>query len=215
MARAVTEAMLRLNRVVKELGAAYGAIAVTTLEPFEYILLENAAYLVDDHRRWRTFQTLREKIGVTPEAILRRNVPDLAGIIAEGGMKPEMRAEKLLECVRLAMAIGVDRLNAAVRHREPGAKRLLRQFPGVGEPYADRILLLAGGEPGLAPDSNALRVLTRLGYIREQKTFELAVEETRSPSESTPASAQRILKVRSSLLPWNRKRSKVRKERLP
>ncbi|MGZ8852046.1 MAG: endonuclease III domain-containing protein [Thermoanaerobaculia bacterium] len=163
--------MLRLNRVVKDLGAVYGAIAVTTLEPFEHILLENAAYLVDDQRRWRTFQTLREKIGVTPEAILRRNVSDLAGVIAEGGMKPEMRAEKVLECARLAMTIGVDRLNAAVRHREPEAKRLLRQFPGVGEPYADRILLLAGGEPGLAPDSNALRVLTRLGYIREQKTY--------------------------------------------
>ncbi|MGZ8797614.1 MAG: hypothetical protein ACXW2F_09720, partial [Thermoanaerobaculia bacterium] len=77
--------MLRLNRVVKDLGAVYGAIAVTTLEPFEHILLENAAYLVDDQRRWRTFQTLREKIGVTPEAILRRNVSDLAGVIAEGG----------------------------------------------------------------------------------------------------------------------------------
>jgi len=163
--------MLRLNKVVKELRAVHGAISVTALEPFESILLENAAYLVDDDRRWRTFQSLREKIGVTPEAILRRSVSDLAEVIAEGGMKPEMRAEKLLECARLAQVIGVDRLNAAVRRREPEAKRLLRQFPGVGEPYADRILLLHGGEPCLAPDSNALRVLTRLGFVREQKTY--------------------------------------------
>lgn len=181
--------MERLGKVVKQLVAAHGSIAVHDLEPFELILLENVAYLVDDERRWRTFQTLREKIGIAPEAILGRKVPDLAGIIAEGGMKPEMRADKLHECARLAMAIGVDRLNAAVRRREPEAKRLLRRFPGVGEPYADRILLLAGGEPCLAPDSNALRVLTRLGYIREEKsyaqTYRAAVQAARKDLRKT------------------------------
>jgi endonuclease-3 len=163
--------MLRLNSVVKELRAVYGAISVPALEPFECILLENAAYLVDDDRRWRTFQELRDKVGVTPAAILRRSVPQLAEVIAEGGMKPEMRAEKLLECARVAKDIGVSRLNAAVRDREEGANRLLQRFPGVGEPSADRILLLYGGEPCLAPDSNALRVLTRLGYVKELKSY--------------------------------------------
>src|SRR5258705_7072859 len=93
----ILERVERLGKVVKQLAAAHGSIAVHDLEPFELILLENVAYLVDDERRWRTFQTLREKIGIAPEAILRRKVSDLAGIIAEGGMKPEMRAEKLHE----------------------------------------------------------------------------------------------------------------------
>jgi len=79
---------------------------------------------------------------------------EIAAVIAGGGMKPEMRAEKVLECARLA------RKQAA-----------LREYPGVGEPLADRILLFGGSKVTLAPDSNALRVLLRLGYGEESKNY--------------------------------------------
>ncbi len=45
------------------------------------------------------------------------------------------------------------------------------KFPKIGLPGAERILLLAGAYPVLALDSNALRVLLRLGYGRESSSY--------------------------------------------
>jgi endonuclease III len=53
----------------------------------------------------------------------------------------------------------------------PAAKRALRRFPGIGAPGADKILLYVGAHSVLAPDSNALRVLVRLGFIRQQSSY--------------------------------------------
>jgi endonuclease-3 len=47
----------------------------------------------------------------------------------------------------------------------------LRQFPNVGEPGAERILLLCGVATGLPLESNGLRVLNRLGWGRIQKNY--------------------------------------------
>src|SRR5213078_4593126 len=91
-------------------------------------------------------------------AILKHSRDEIASIIAGGGMKPEMRAEKVLECARLANRVGVD-------------EKTLRKFPSIGEPYADRILLFNGKKMTLAPDSNALRVLLRLGFGAESKNY--------------------------------------------
>ena len=51
------------------------------------------------------------------------------------------------------------------------AKRALRSFPGIGEPGAERILLFSSRHALLAPDSNALRVLVRLGLVREGSSY--------------------------------------------
>ena len=50
-------------------------------------------------------------------------------------------------------------------------KKILRKYPGVGEPLADKILLFNGKQRTLAPDSNALRVLLRLGFGTESKNY--------------------------------------------
>jgi endonuclease III len=144
-----------LTRIVAALEKTYGPMRPEVTDPFEMIVMENVAYLVDDARRRETFKRLRRAIGITPQAILKHSAAEIAAVIADGGMKPEMRAEKVLECARLA-ARGVT---------------TLRKFPGVGEPLADRILLFAGSKVTLAPDSNALRVLLRLGYGAESKNY--------------------------------------------
>lgn len=157
--------------MIRQLRAMYGAAKPPRLTAFELIVLENASYLVDDARRWKVFQTLREKVGVSPDAILRCSAPALAAVIAEGGMKAEMRAQKLIDCARVATEIGAEQLEVAVRRGDATVKRLLQRFPGIGEPSADKILLLCGGATTVAPDSNALRVLTRLGYAAEKKNY--------------------------------------------
>jgi hypothetical protein len=91
-----------LTRIVAALEKTYGALRPPVTDPFETIVLENVAYLVDDNRRKETFERLRAAIGVTPDAILKHSAGEIAAVIAGGGMKPEMRAEKVLECARLA-----------------------------------------------------------------------------------------------------------------
>lgn len=179
----------RLRALVKELGALYGPLAAPAITPLELILLENASYLVDDDRRWRVFEMLRAKVGVTPEAILSHDAAALAVVIADGGMKASMRAEKLMECARVASEIGVEQLNEAVLRGSAEGKRLLQRFPGIGEPSADKIMLLCGGVACVAPDSNALRVLTRLGFATEQtsyaRTYRMAVDAIQSEVRNT------------------------------
>jgi endonuclease III len=150
--------LMGLADVVKALESAYGVSQPRVTDPFEMILLENAAYLVDDARRHETFERLRAAIGVAPEEIVEHSRDEIAAVIAGGGMKPEHRAKKVLECARLALRVGVS-------------DKTLRKFPSIGEPYADRILLFNGKKVTLAPDSNALRVLLRLGYGQESKNY--------------------------------------------
>lgn len=51
------------------------------------------------------------------------------------------------------------------------AKKALMKFPAIGEPGAEKILLFANAYPVLALDSNGLRVLVRLGFGDEHKSY--------------------------------------------
>jgi endonuclease III len=161
--------MPRLARILDALESIYGHVTARITDPFEMILLENASYLVDDARRHEVVERIRREIGISPAAILRRTPQQIVEVIAAGGMKPEMRAAKVLESAKIAREAGD--LRAAIRLDVRSAKKLLRRFPNVGEPYADRILLFNGAQKAFAPDSNALRVVERLGFIREQKNY--------------------------------------------
>lgn len=140
-------------------------------EPFDVVLWENCAYLVDDARRAEVYRALGAEVGCTPEAILAAPVERLAHVIAAGGMQPERRAEKLHEAAALAAEIGLTALRRLIRESPDKARRVLKRFPGIGDPGADHILQLAHAMVTLAPDSNGLRVLLRLGYGAERGDY--------------------------------------------
>lgn len=159
-----------LREVVARLEAAHGSPEPPLAsDPFAAAVLENVAYLVDDERRRRVFERLRDAVGITPEALLAVPEAELARLIADGGMLPAHRAAKVKKAAAIAAEIGVDELR---RQAAAGTgARLLRRFPGIGEPGADRLQLLAHGKRTLAPDSNALRVLVRLGFGAESGDY--------------------------------------------
>jgi endonuclease III len=80
-------------------------------------------------------------------------------------------AAKLRECARIAVDDFGGNLDAAISRPVDEAKRALRTFPGIGEPGAEKILLFSGRQGLLAPDSNGLRVLGRLGLVNEEKSY--------------------------------------------
>src|SRR5439155_27174229 len=62
-------------------------------------------------------------------------------------------------------------LRANLKTPLPQAKKALKKFPSIGDPGAEKILLLTGSYPVMALDSNGLRVLCRVGFAEEQKNY--------------------------------------------
>ncbi len=160
-----------LKDAVRTLRRYYGRPEPPSEDPFELVLLENIAYLGTSARRREAFDLLRRTIGTAPAQILGANRAALERVTAHGILKSRF-ASKLRDCAQIAMDSSGGDLAAALR-REPieRAQRLLRAFPGIGAPGADKILLFSGRLASLAPESNALRVLTRLGCIGEDKSY--------------------------------------------
>jgi endonuclease-3 len=151
--------------------SSHGRMRRPVTDPFQMILWDSVAYLVDDERRESVYQELRRRVGLTPEAILRAPDSVLTEAIREGGMRPPDRAARLKECAELAIEIGPARLRRLARTDPSAARKLLKQFPGVADPGADKILLHNRSLVTLGPDSSVLRVLVRLGFGREEKDY--------------------------------------------
>src|SRR3989442_11239272 len=189
---------------VLKLEAHYGAPGPPpTTDPFEMIVWENAAYLVDDTRRRTVFELLRRKVGMEPEAIAAAPLEKLAAVIEVGGMRPAMRAGKLRTAAALALEIGLARLREAVRSSPAEARKLLKRFPGIGDPGADKILAVRArpaepgarlehsarpGAAGVWPGGGELRQDLRLGRpgCRGAPARRRRLVRARSPTLATP-----------------------------
>ncbi|HEV8611856.1 MAG TPA: hypothetical protein VGQ73_00010 [Gemmatimonadales bacterium] len=130
-----------LQEIVDRLEKHYGKPAPFPLrDPFQLVLWECCAYLVDDERRARVYARLHSATrGGDPTRIAAMKPAALAELIAaDGGMQPEMRAEKLQRAANLAIEIGLSELRRLCREDPARARKVLKQFPGIGEPGAAR-----------------------------------------------------------------------------
>jgi endonuclease-3 len=160
-----------LPQVVKRLQARYGKQKPPMPSgPWEMILWENVAYLADDDRRHRAFQALKKRLGTEPSKILSASAEALLEV-TQHGIMPEQFAEKLRECAKIVLEEFDGDLRAVLRLPWPKAKKALQKFPGIGEPGAEKILLFTRTQPTLALESNGLRVLVRLGFGEEKKSY--------------------------------------------
>jgi len=180
--------LLRLREAVLLLKRHHGSPeALPTADPFELVLLENVAYLAPPARRHQAFAELRSTIGTEPRAILAAPREALLRVTQRGILKGTFAA-KLRECARIAIEECGGDLSAAIRAEPAKARRTLRRFPGIGEPGADKVLLFSGLATGLAPESNALRVLVRLGLLEEQDSYARTYAASRRVEWDGPAS---------------------------
>jgi endonuclease-3 len=160
-----------LPEVIDCLQAHYGQPKQPKLTgPWEMILWENIAYLADDDRRQQAFQALKKVVGSKPEQIL--SAPDAALLeVTRHGIMPEQFAEKLRTCAKIALEQFDGDLRPVLKLPLSQAKKALRKFPGIGEPGAEKILLFTQSHPLFALESNGLRVLIRLGFGEETKSY--------------------------------------------
>lgn len=139
--------------------------------PFEMILWENVVYLADDKKRQAAFEALRAEVGLTPSRILSASLEALLVVTRLAGILPHNQVEKLRRIAQIAQDEFAGNLSQVFEQPLSQAKRLLRKFPGIGEPGAEKILLFCRVHPLFALESNGLRVLLRLGFGREQTNY--------------------------------------------
>lgn len=163
--------LTKLQSVLDRLESCYGQSKSPELtDPLEMILFENVAYLVSDEVREKALATLREEIGTSPASILAASFEQLARIVKPAAMTTKLVA-RLREIALIALQeYGVD-LQEVISRPPKQAKKALMKFPSIGEPGAEKILLFSNAYPVLALDSNGLRVLIRLGFGKEQKSY--------------------------------------------
>jgi endonuclease-3 len=141
-------------------------------EPLAILVWDNIGYLIDDARRGALFGEFERRIGLKAHEIANASMPVLSDIASRGGMHPQKRAERLREIGRLAIdACGGDVAAALRKLPLAKARTLLKKFPSVGDPGADRIILFCGIAALPSVDSNGMRALVRLGFCAERKTY--------------------------------------------
>ncbi len=162
---------LTLTEAVAKLAPVYPSPSPLR-DPLEILVWENIGYLIDDERRATLFAEFKTKIGFKAAQIANAPLPLLTDIAGRGGMHPQKRADRLREIGRLAIAECDGKLVRAMRALPlPKARALLKKFPSVGDPGADRIVLFSGIAAQPAISSDGLRALVRLGYCPEQKSY--------------------------------------------
>ena len=164
--------MNRFTQIIANLKRHYGQPAVPPARgPFELVLWENACYLLPDERRLEVFESMRREVGLTAAAIDAASDKVLLPLAKRGGMRPETRVFRWREIARITLNQFAGDLDSILKLPYTAAKKALKQFPNIGDPGAEKILLLCGVANGLPLESNGLRVLVRLGWGRLQKQY--------------------------------------------
>ncbi len=164
--------MLALRGVLDQLRAMYEEPkAPPARGPFELVMWENACYLLTDERRREVFEGLKTVVGMDARSLAEASDEVLMPFAVRGGMRPETRVFRWREIARITLQQFGGDLDAILLRSYPEAKRALKQFPNIGDPGAEKILLLCGLGEGLPLESNGLRVLVRLGRGRLQTSY--------------------------------------------
>lgn len=161
----------KLPRLLATLRKLYGRVRPPAASgPFELILYENVAYIADDAKRDEAFAALRANVGLSPEEIAAAPRAALHEV-ARRGIVPDQTVEKLRAIAAITLEEFAGDLDEVVGRQIRDAVKALRKFPSIGEPGAQKVLLFCRRAPVLALDSNGLRVLLRLGYGKEDKSY--------------------------------------------
>jgi endonuclease-3 len=192
--------MPEFKQLIAKLKKHYGAPAAPPARgPFELVLWENACYLLPDDRRAAVFEGLRKQVGLKAKAILEADADVLLALATMGGMRPKVRVFRWQEVARITLSQFHGDLDQILKMPYAQAKKALKQFPNIGDPGAEKILMFCGASPGLSPHQaktglaggpglplewNGLRVLTRVGYGRWQKNYGAAYRSVQEALKS-------------------------------
>ena len=141
-------------------------------DPLALIVWENIGYLIEDERRAALFQEFTQRVGLTARAIADADIGVLTDIAERSGMRPQARAPRLRDVAQLTLDLADGDLARTLAALPLGkARALLKRYPTIGDPGADKILLFSGIAVRPSLESNGVRVMARLGLIAEQRNY--------------------------------------------
>lgn len=175
--------MPKLAEILDSLEKRYGAQKLAgPNNPYEMILFVNCGYPATDLSCTKGYEPSKAEVGTKPDQILKAPSAIIAKLTKDAGMFPELRAERLKLIARIANENFGGDLNWALARmmkdeKTPAAKRLtqvesaLKEFPCIGEPTADKILLFACLSPVAAVPSAQTGVPQRIFFGTEDKNY--------------------------------------------
>lgn len=177
-----------LAKVLETLEWFYGAQETSwPTDPYLYLLWLHCGYPASDERCSKGWQMLQKAIGLRPSQILDASPRDLAKALTPGGMVPALRAKRLREvATRVVNECGGDLGAALAGCPVSAARKLLKKFPNIADPGADRILLFAGVSPTAAVPSNCPHVIVRIMRSREREDYSATYKEAQQEIQNLP-----------------------------
>lgn len=176
-----------IAKILEALEEFYGEQeAAWPTDPYLYLVWLHCGYPASDERCSRGWQILRNVVGVKPDQILAASLAKLTKALTPGGMVPEVRAKRLKEvAARVIEECGSD-LRVGLQNAPSAARKLLKKFPGIADPGADRILLFAGVAPIAAVPSNCPHVMIRIMRGPEPKDYGVTYREAQKELQALP-----------------------------
>ena len=176
----------KLTQILEVLENTYGPQKlVGPKDPYEMIVFLNSGYPTSDAKCAKGFEALKREVGVPPKKVLAVSKPKLAKVMQPNVILPSLCAELLKEIARKVRDEFKGERTAALKQRlreakEPerglkAAKKVLQEFPVIGEPSAEKILLFSGLAPVAAVPSAFVDVPIRpfFGWAGEELRIRL------------------------------------------
>jgi len=183
------QAVLRVPEILEKLESFYGHQEPSwPTDPYHFLVWWNSGYPASDAACGKGWESLNRNVGVEPQQLLKASTAKLASALKPGGMVPELRAMRLLAIAgRVQDQFGGD-LRAGLAGPISAVRRILKTFPTIADPGADRILLFGGIAPVAAVPSNCPQVLVRIQSGRERENYGVTYREAQQAIEAeTPA----------------------------
>lgn len=157
--------------VVETLGF-HSDLARLPNDPFQLVLWENMGALIPDAQRAALFAEFADSIGLAPGDVITADPELLMSLARRGGMRPHVRVERWQTSAAIVMErCGGDLASTLRALVVPKARALLKRFPVIGDPGADKILLFSGIAARPSIDTNGLRSLVRFGFFPQQPSY--------------------------------------------
>jgi len=184
-----TKPKLPLEKILGKLESTYGAQKPGwPVDPYTFLVWWHCGYPASDKACGAGFESLKKCTELDPEALLKAPIPILADALKPGGMVPELRAVRLKEIASRVLNEFSGNLKAGLRGQTDQARKILKTFPNIADPGAERILLFARLAPVAAVPSNCPHVLVRIRYGQEHKNYGRTYREAQQVIEAeTPA----------------------------
>jgi endonuclease III len=146
-------------------------------DPYLFLVWWHCGYPASDAACGKGWAALNAEIGTDVEKILAATPATLAKALKPGGMVPELRAMRLKEiAARVKDEFGGD-LRAGLVGPVERTRKLLKKFPNIADPGADRILLFGEIAPLPAVPSNCPHVLVRIRSGQERENYGVTYRE--------------------------------------